>query len=120
MGGNLRKAEEMRTEVDDTAVLPEGERTQEDVIAAILILFPDAEVASDDDGQLVINTNCMWSGKHGQNVLGNMNIGGEEGTCFRCDVHIESRVEVIWLDGVLRNDCGESEDGLPHEKDAPE
>lgn len=110
----------MRPEVDDPEVLPPGERTQEDVIAAILVVFPDAEVASDDEGQLVINTNCMWSGKQGQNVLGNMNIGGDSGECWRCNAHVESVLEIVWLDLAQRNDCPESEDGAPHEVEEPE
>lgn len=101
-------------------VIAPGEMHKDVVRAAILTLFPDAELAADDDGQLVINTNVMWSGKNGDHLLGSMNVGDDEGECWRCGTHIESRVEVVWLDGELRNDCGESEDGAPHEPHSAE
>lgn len=101
-------------------VIAPGEMHEDAVKAAILTLFPDAELAADDDGQLVINTNVMWSGKQGDHLLGNMNIGFDVGECWRCNAGITSQVEVVWLDAQGRNDCPESEDGAPHEKDAPE
>jgi hypothetical protein len=52
------------------------ERSESDVIRAVLALFPDA-LLSDDDGQLVIYTNCMWTGKNGQAIIGQMTIEGD-------------------------------------------
>ena len=45
---------------------------------------------------------------------------GRTGTCFRCDVPVESTIEVAFLDGEGRNDCPESGDGAPHEIDPPD
>lgn len=45
---------------------------------------------------------------------------GRTGPCFRCGEEVASQVEVAYLDGAGRNDCAESEDGLPHEIDPPE
>lgn len=33
---------------------------------------------SDNEGQLVIYTNCMWTGKNGQAIIGEMNVEGEK------------------------------------------
>lgn len=40
-----------------------------------------------------------------------------EGPCSRCGVHVEERFERVAIDMAGRNDCGESEDGAPHEID---
>lgn len=45
---------------------------------------------------------------------------GRTGPCFRCGEEVGSQVEVAYLDGSGRSDCPESEDGAPHEIDAPE
>lgn len=51
---------------------PEGpEHSENTVLASVLAIFPDAEMGSDNDGQLVIYTNCMWSGPSGESILGN-------------------------------------------------
>lgn len=54
------------------------ERSFDDVEQAILDIFPDAEITGDDDGFLVINTCCMFTGKNGQNVIGTMVVDGDE------------------------------------------
>lgn len=53
-------------------------RTEEDVLAVILTLFPQARMLSDDEGQLIISTGCMWSGKNGTAIIGDMYIDGDE------------------------------------------
>lgn len=66
------------------------ELPEEEVLAAVLRLFPDAELAGDEDAQLVINTNCMWTGKNGELIMGEMRlvqeIEGEEPQ-YRCADH---------------------------------
>ena len=52
------------------------ERSLDDVEAAILYIFPNAEISGDDDATLIIDTKCMFTGKHGQNVIGTMNLDG--------------------------------------------
>jgi hypothetical protein len=53
------------------------ERHESDVRDAVRQLFPNALLRDDGDGMLVIHTNCMWTGKTGQAVIGNMNIEGD-------------------------------------------
>ena len=53
------------------------ERTENDVEWAIYNLFPFAQLAADDDGWLLIQPNIMYTGKHGQNFIGPMNIDGD-------------------------------------------
>lgn len=49
---------------------------ENDVLAAVRILFPDAELTADEDAGLTIKTGCIWSGHVGDQILGHMNIEG--------------------------------------------
>jgi hypothetical protein len=44
---------------------------------------------------------------------------GREGECFRCGMHVTSRVEVAYIDDAERNDCAEDPE-MVHEIDEPE
>ncbi len=54
--------------------LQSDEASEQEVIAAILKIFPDAEVLADNEAQVVIYTGLMWSGKHGENIAGRHNL----------------------------------------------
>lgn len=54
------------------------EAPEQEIIAAIQKIFPDAEVLADDDAQVVIYTGLMWSGKHGENIAGQHNLKLED------------------------------------------
>ncbi len=54
------------------------EAPEQKVIAAIQEIFPDSEVLADNDGQVVIYTGLMWSGKHGENIAGQHNLELQE------------------------------------------
>lgn len=95
------------------------EADEEAVLTLVRSIFPDATFEGDVDGFLVIKPGPMYTGKNGENLIGNMNLG-DEGECFRCQQPVTSRWELVVLDAAERNDCPESEDGLPHEVGEPE
>lgn len=95
------------------------EIAEEDLLALIKQIMPDAEFVGDDEGFLHITTHLMYTGWNGENLIGDVILDGE-GVCFRCKLPVTSRWELVVLDGEERNDCPESEDGLPHEVGEPE
>ena len=66
------------SEADERKLMERSvERTEDDVTDAIYELFPFAQLAADADGWLLIQPNIMYTGKHGQNFIGPMNIDGD-------------------------------------------
>lgn len=51
----------------------EHEHDENDVLSLVLSIFPDATLGEDNDAQIVIYTNCQYSGKHGQYIMGRIN-----------------------------------------------
>lgn len=54
------------------------ERFVEDVEEAVLDMFPNAELCSDDLGYLIVETHCLFTGYDGDILIGTMNVPGDD------------------------------------------
>ncbi len=79
------------------------EAPEQEVIAAIQKIFPDAEVLADNEGQVVIYTGLMWSGKHGENIAGRHNLELNAVPDKLPTPDCESGYTKAQLDQILRN-----------------
>lgn len=41
---------------------------------AVLAIFPDATFSADGDGELIVYTNCVYTGKNGEFIMGEINL----------------------------------------------